>query len=82
MKRIKWKILLFVGTLPFLAAVLSGVYAALTGFSGLAITSPPTYGWAAFTEWIILYSFVYWPTYVVGLILMVWAIARLVTSKT
>lgn len=81
MKNIKWKIMLFVGTLPFLVAIVSGFYAALTGFSGLAIKSPASYGWEAFMEWIILYSFVYWPTYVVGVILMLWAIARLMKSR-
>lgn len=81
MKKTKWKILLFVGTIPFLCAFLSGLYAALTGFSGLSISSPPAYGFAAFADWIILYSFVYWPTYLVGLILIVWAASKLITRK-
>ena len=82
MKKHKWKILLFLGTIPFLAAILSGFYAAITGFSGLAIMAPPSYGWAAFTEWIILYSFLYWPTYVIGLILIIWSVIRLMDRKT
>lgn len=81
MKKRKWKILLFVGTTPFLAAVLTGFYAAITGFSGLAIKSPAAYGWAAFTDWVLLYSFVFWPTYVIGLILIFWAIAKLITQE-
>lgn len=81
MKKTKWKILLFLGTVPFLWAILNGIWAAVNGFSGLAISSPPTYGFAAFADWIILYSFVYWPTYVVGLILILWAAAKLIPDK-
>lgn len=81
MRKRKWKLLLFLGTTPFLAAILSGFYAAITGFSGLAIMSPASYGWAAFTDWIVLYSFVFWPTYVIGLILILWAVAKLITHK-
>lgn len=80
MKKTKWKILLFVGTTPFLWAFFSGLYAALTGFSGLSLSSPQAYGFAAFADWIILYSFVYWPTYVIGLILIVWAAMKLISG--
>lgn len=81
MKKTKWKILLFVGTLPFLWGLLGGLYAAITGFSGLSISSPPAYGISAFFDWIILYSFVYWPTYLVGLLLIALAAWKLIPSR-
>lgn len=73
----KWKILLAIGILPFAVALLTGIYNAIVGFSGLAITSPPVYGWAAFVDWMILYSFIYWPTYVLGIVLIVLALIKL-----
>lgn len=81
MNKRKWKIVLFLGITPFLAAILSGFYAAITGFSGFAIMSPNLYGWAAFTEWIVLYSFIFWPTYVIGLVLILLAVAKLIASE-
>lgn len=81
MKKNKWKILLFVGTTPFLAAFFSGLYAAITGFSGLSISTPPVYGFAAFADWIILYSFVFWPTYAVGLALIIFSAVKLIKAK-
>ena len=65
-KKTPWIILLIVGIMPFVIALGGAAYAALAGFNGLAITSPLTYGWPAFRDWIVLWSFVYWPTYVVG----------------
>ena len=77
MKQTKWKIMLFAGTLPFLWAIVQGLYAAVNGFSGLSITSAPVYGFQAFADYLILYSFVFWPTYLVGLILIGWAVWKL-----
>lgn len=74
MNKRKWKIVLFLGITPFLAAILSG-------FSGFAIMSPNLYGWAAFKEWIVLYSFIFWPTYVIGLVLILLAVAKLIASE-
>ena len=69
-----WKLMLAVGLLPFAAVLLSGIYAAVTGFSGMAITSPPLYGLPAFVDWVVLYSFVCWPTYVIGIVLIAAAV--------
>lgn len=65
-----WKLMLAVGLLPFAAVLLSGFHAAVTGFNGMAITSPPQYGLPAFVDWMVLYSFVYWPTYIIGALLL------------
>ena len=67
-KNLGWIILLIVGILPFVIALGGGIYAAITGFNGMAIMSPLQYGWPAFRDWIVLWSFVYWPTYVIGLV--------------
>lgn len=69
-KRGFWKVVLFIGFVPFVIALGSGVYAGFTGYSGLAISSAPAYGLAAFMDWMILYSYLYWPTYVIGLVLI------------
>lgn len=57
-KNIVWKILLFIGICPIIAPFISGIYK-------ISIES-----WS-FADWLILYSFVYWPSYVVGLILII-----------
>lgn len=76
-KRIFWKVLLFIGFLPFVIALGSGIYAGITGYSGLAISGAPVYGFAAFMDWMILYSYIYWPTYVIGLVLIVVSLVQL-----
>ena len=72
-----WKILLLVGILPFVIALLTGIYNAIVGFLGLTIMGKPQYGWEAFADWVILYSFIYWPTYVIGLVLIVLSVFKL-----
>ena len=53
-----WKILLIVGILPFAFPFIIFAYEML-------IKSSWTMG-----EWLLLYSFIYWPTYLVGLVLI------------
>lgn len=55
-KGLIWKILLAVGILPFVFPFITFAYEML-------IESSWTLG-----EWLLLYSFVYWPTYLAGLI--------------
>lgn len=76
-KKSFWKIVLLIGLVPFAIALGSGLYAAITGFSGLVISGPPAYGVAAFTDWMVLYSYIYWPTYVIGLVLIAVALVQL-----
>lgn len=68
MKKAIWKIAMIVGICPFLAAVFTGLY-------HMFIES-----WK-FTDWVILYSVVYWPTYVLGLILIVIGIFGMLQGK-
>ena len=52
-----WNILMGLGYLPFATALVFSVYNTVSG------------GWAFF-DCLFLYSFLYWPTYIVGLILI------------
>ena len=57
-KGLIWKILLIVGICPMVAPFLAYLY-------HMMISSD----WAL-TDWLIMYSFVYWPTYIIGFILI------------
>jgi len=80
-RKIIWKIVLIAGLFPFAAVIVSGIYKAAAGFAGLAVSSPPAYGISAFLDWVVLASFVYWPAYLVGLILIVAAAVMLTRKK-
>ena len=58
MKTHLWKILIGIGILPLLLPVILGVY-------HMAIEL-----WTM-GDWLILYSYIYWPTYVLGILLIV-----------
>lgn len=53
-----WKLLFLAGLVPFILPIVIGLYT-------MTIES-----WELF-DWIVLYSFVYWPTYLAGLIVIV-----------
>ena len=57
-----WKFLLAVGICPFVLPFL------------LAFTRMSTWTLA---DWLIMYSFVYWPTYVIGIVLIVFSAYKL-----
>ena len=52
-----WHIHLIVGIIPFLLPIVLGFYR-------MSIES-----WTLF-DWLILYSFIYWPTYLLGAVLL------------
>jgi len=56
-RRLIWKILLIVGIAPLVFPLLFGLYRASTESATLS-------------DWLILYSFLYWPTYLVGIVLV------------
>lgn len=64
-KQIIWKIVFMLGLSPFLFALLLGVY---------TISVDTSWTWI---EYLILYSFIYWPTYIVGLLFIILAIYKL-----
>ena len=59
MKKLLWKLLFLAGlVVPFILPIVIGLYT-------MTIES-----WILF-DWLVLYSFVYWPTYLLGLIVIV-----------
>ncbi len=62
MKKI-WNYLFYVGFLPFIIPVLMALY---------SMSVEP---WNFF-DWILLYSVIYWPTYIVGIILILIAVRK------
>ena len=63
--KIIWWILLVIGIVPFAFPFINFAYEML-------IASSWTLG-----DWLILYSFVYWPTYIAGLIILAVSIYKL-----
>ncbi|MBO5229005.1 MAG: hypothetical protein J6B39_08435 [Lachnospiraceae bacterium] len=64
-KKLIWKLLLIVGVIPFVIPFVLCIYR-------MSIESW-NYG-----DWLILYSFVYWPTYLIGLVLIAISIFKLI----
>ena len=60
-----WKILLIIGIIPF-------VIPFVLGFYRMSIES-----WTL-PDWLIMYSFVYWPTYLIGLVLIVISLYKII----
>ena len=58
MKKNLWKILISIGIIPMILTFVLGVYQ-------IWIES-----WTM-GDWLILYSYIYWPTYVLGIVLIV-----------
>lgn len=67
-KKLIWKILLFIGIIPLIIPFVLGFYR-------MSIES-----WTL-PDWLIMYSFVYWPTYIVGLVLITISIFKLAKKK-
>jgi len=64
----KYKVILGIGICPFILPFVLGFYR-------MSIES-----WALM-DWLIMYSFIYWPTYVIGLVLILVAVSRLRCKK-
>jgi len=64
--KVLWKILLVVGIIPFIFPFINFAYEMIISSSWTLV------------DWLILYSFVYWPTYVIGLILILISIYKLI----
>ena len=58
MKKHLWKILIIVGVIPLVLPFILGVYHTMIESWKLG-------------DWLILYSYIYWPTYVLGILLIV-----------
>jgi uncharacterized membrane protein len=60
-----WWVLLIIGIIPFAAPFIGFAYEMINSSSWMLV------------DWLFLYSFVYWPTYVVGLILIIISVYKL-----
>ncbi len=72
-KKTLWKIITFIGTIPFIAPFAAAIW------NIYMIHSHP--GWTVF-EFVFIYSFLYWPTYILGLIAIVLGVYRLKKTRT
>lgn len=79
-KKIIWKIFLIIGLIPFVLVALYGLYSAIFGFSGLCFCGN-YYGLKAFIDSIILFSYIIYPTYIIGIILIILSIIKLRRKK-
>lgn len=64
----KYKIILAIGICPFILPIIVGIYK-------MSIES-----WTML-DWLVMYSFIYWPTYIIGLVLIFLAASKLVEKK-
>lgn len=81
-KKIVWIILLIAGIIPFAIPVITGIYDAINGFSGLCFVGCDNYyGFQAFIDSVYLYSFIFWPTYIIGVILIILSIIKLKNKR-
>ena len=77
-KKVIWLILLIVGIMPFVIPLITGIYDSIVGFSGLCFVGCDNYyGFPAFVDSIYLYSYLLWPTYVIGGVLIILSIIKL-----
>lgn len=62
-QNLKWKIIFIIGICPFVLPFIIGVYK-------ISIES-----WSMI-DWLIVYSFIYWPSYIIGLVLILISIHK------
>ncbi len=68
-KSLIWNLLLILGIIPFVLPFILGIYR-------MTIES-----WTMI-DWLVMYSFIYWPTYIAGaIVIAVSIISRLVRKK-
>jgi len=68
-----WKILLAIGFVPFIAPFAAAVW------NIYMIHSHP--GWSVF-DFVFIYSFLYWPTYIIGLAAIIFAAVKIKKGKS
>ena len=74
-----WKAILFIGCLPFLSCLWTGIDRAVNGFSFL--WSPVEKGLDAFLTAVLLFSYLFWPAYLIGLMLILVSVFALIYLK-
>ena len=83
-KKILWIILLILGFVPFIMVLHLGMNNAINGLErGFCLSGDCTkyYGFSAFIDTIVLISYVFWPFYILGFVLIIFSIAKLLKNK-
>lgn len=81
-KKIIYIILLIIGIIPFAIPLIGGLYDSINGFGGLCFFHcEKDYGFKAFIGSIYLYSYICWPTYIIGIILIFLSTIKLKSKK-
>lgn len=72
------KILVIIGIIPFIISLSYSIYSSITGFSFLCgLNCTNDYGMSAFFDSILVFSYIFWPTYVIGVVLiMIWVLKK------
>ena len=75
--------LIFVGLIPFIIPIVWAISRAIKGDSlGLCILDCEiSYGLPVFFDFLLWYSIVFWPTYVIGITLIIVSIQKLLKNK-
>ena len=81
-KKIIWTFVLILGIISFVMPLIAGIYYSINGFTFLCFADCTIeYGFSAFKDVIFIYSWLMWPTYIVGGILIVLSIIKLKKYK-
>lgn len=81
-KNIIWWILLIIGLVPFVLPLIFGIKSAIFGYSGLCLFDCSLdYGFSAFIDSIIIISYLFWPAYLIGAVLIIIGIFKLIENK-
>lgn len=73
MNKIIWKILLFIGAIPFILTLALGIINMVSGFSGICFGSNCSRisSISALLETVILVIIIFWPFHLLGIILII-----------
>ena len=77
MKKKIWISLFVISVIPFFLALVTGINAAINGIPASFFGGSRYYGFEAFIDSILLFSWFVWPVYIVSLILIVISVIKL-----
>lgn len=71
-----WKIAFGVSFIPFAFVIILGIYFMINGFSGFCFCDN-YYGFKAFIDSVVLFSYIFIPIYIISILLMILSIIKL-----
>lgn len=77
-KKIFWKVMLVLGTIPFIIPLVLSIICLFFGFTFFFDT---IYGFEGMFSFLVIWSFIFWPTYIVGLVLIILSIIKIKKNK-